>query len=213
MLGLVTSPGTAVAYLCTTRVKVHFVFNGQYWHAGTINHCVVENFTVRLFSSFLTLHYIHLLTIIIFAARSVRWWGFYNIYQLCIYCKICIDLHFLWNLTFNPFEMSVWVSKQFPLNACLITKTRLSKYIENLTTKNGKFSDKNSDIFHISAQNIDCWYSLEPPRRGGSNVYLQSMSFSKIRKIMYAPVNPNFIIYKWGLRGSRLCRRVFVMCT
>ena len=26
-------------------------------------------------------------------------------------------------------------------------------------------------IFHISAQNIDCEYSLEPPRRGGSNEY------------------------------------------
>ena len=26
------------------------------------------------------------------------------------------------------------------------------------------FSVKNSDIFHISAQNIDCGYSLEPPR-------------------------------------------------
>ena len=37
-------------------------------------------------------------------------------------------------------------------------------YIENFTTKNSKFSDKNSDIFHISAQNIDCGYSLEPPR-------------------------------------------------
>ena len=34
-----------------------------------------------------------------------------------------------------------------------------------------KISDKNSDIFHISAQNIDCEYSLEPPRRGGSNEY------------------------------------------
>ena len=37
-----------------------------------------------------------------------------------------------------------------------IMKTRLFKYIENFTTKNWKFSDKkNSDIFHISAQNID----------------------------------------------------------
>ena len=44
-----------------------------------------------------------------------------------------------------------------------ITKTRLFKYIENFTTKNWKFSDKNSDIFHISAQNIDCGYSLELP--------------------------------------------------
>ena len=54
-----------------------------------------------------------------------------------------------------------------------ITKTRLFKYIENFTTKNGKFSDKNSDLFHISAKNIDCgsMYSLEPPWRGGSNEY------------------------------------------
>ena len=29
--------------------------------------------------------------------------------------------------------------------------------------------------FLISAQNIDCEYSLEPPRRGGSNEYPQSM--------------------------------------
>ena len=26
------------------------------------------------------------------------------------------------------------------------------------------FQIENSDIFHISAQNIDCRYSLEPPR-------------------------------------------------
>ena len=45
-----------------------------------------------------------------------------------------------------------------------ITKTRLFKYIENFTIKNWKFSDKKSDFFHISAQNIDCGYSLEPPR-------------------------------------------------
>ena len=37
------------------------------------------------------------------------------------------------------------------------------------------FRYKNSDIFHISAQNIDCGYSLDPPRRGGSNEYPQSM--------------------------------------
>ena len=32
---------------------------------------------------------------------------------------------------------------------------------------------KNSGRFHISAQNIDCGYLLEPPRRGGSNEYPQ----------------------------------------
>ena len=33
-----------------------------------------------------------------------------------------------------------------------ITKTSLFKYTENFTTKKWKFSDKGSDIFHISAQ-------------------------------------------------------------
>ena len=60
-------------------------------------------------------------------------------------------------------------------NGKFIMKTRLFKYIENFTTKKRKFSNKKSDIFHIFAQNIDCGYSLEPPRRGGSNEYPQSM--------------------------------------
>ena len=34
---------------------------------------------------------------------------------------------------------------------------------------------KNSGSFHISSQNIDCGYLLEPPRQGGSNEYPQSM--------------------------------------
>ena len=33
------------------------------------------------------------------------------------------------------------------------------------------FQIKKSDIFHISAQNIDCGYSLELPHQGGSNEY------------------------------------------
>ena len=76
-----------------------------------------------------------------------------------------------------------------------ITKTSLFKYTENFTTKNWKFSDNNSDIFHIYAQNIDWVYLLEPPLRGGSNEYQQSMFFlAKIIGIMYTPVNPSSII-------------------
>ena len=41
--------------------------------------------------------------------------------------------------------------------------------------KNENFQWKFLDIFLIFAQNIDSGYSLEPPRRGGSNVYPQSM--------------------------------------
>ena len=35
------------------------------------------------------------------------------------------------------------------------------------------------DIFNIFAQNINCGYTLEPPRLGGSNEYQQSMLWSK----------------------------------
>ena len=52
-----------------------------------------------------------------------------------------------------------------------------------LRFKNRKFSAKNFDIFLIFAQNIDCGYTLEPPRRGGSNEYPQSIFGAKIRKI------------------------------
>ena len=34
-------------------------------------------------------------------------------------------------------------------------------------------------FFYISAQSIDCGYSLEPPRRGGSNENSQSMFMSR----------------------------------
>ena len=60
-----------------------------------------------------------------------------------------------------------------------ITKTRLFKYTENVNTKNWKFSDKNSDIFHTSAHNIDCEYSLEPPSFWRGNfLYIQIGVFS-----------------------------------
>ena len=66
----------------------------------------------------------------------------------------------------------------------VITKSRLFKYIEKIHLKKLKsFRLKNNSyIFHISAQNIDCGYSLEPPRRGGSNEYPQSMFLSRNKK-------------------------------
>ena len=54
---------------------------------------------------------------------------------------------------------AVWTESS--LCARDITKTSLFKYTENFPTKNWNFPDKNSDFFHISAQNIDCEYSLE----------------------------------------------------
>ena len=64
-------------------------------------------------------------------------------------------------------------------------------------------------IFLISAQNIDCGYSLEPPYWGGSNEYSQSMFWAEIWKIS------DFFIWKfhfWVAKFSiYLNRHVFVM--
>ena len=75
-----------------------------------------------------------------------------------------------------------------------IRKHAYSNILKILQPKKENFHIKKSDIFHISYHNIGCGYSLEPPRRGGSNEYPQPMIFSKIRKIMYTPVNPSFTI-------------------
>ena len=72
---------------------------------------------------------------------------------------------------------------------------------------------KNSNNFHISAQNIDCGYSLEPPCRGDSNEYPQAMFLSRNKKNYVYPCKPQFYYIKVGLKGSKLYRHVFMMKT
>ena len=65
------------------------------------------------------------------------------------------------------------------------------------------------NIFLISAQNINGGYSLEPPRRGGSNEYLQSMFWTEEWKI------PEFFVWKISFLVVKfsvyLKRHVFIM--
>ena len=72
-------------------------------------------------------------------------------------------------------------------HAHAINRDFLALRIEN-------FQLKNFDIFLIFAQNIDCGYTFEPPRRGGSNEYPQSMFLSKNKKNRYTPAYPSFAI-------------------
>ena len=90
-------------------------------------------------------------------------------------------------------------------------KTRLFKFIENFTFKIENFQIKSSDSFHMSAQNIDCGYSLEPPHRGGSKEYPQSMFLSRNKKNNVYPGEPQFYYIKVGFKGgSKFYRYVFV---
>ena len=55
---------------------------------------------------------------------------------------------------------------------------------------------KNSDIFHISAQNIDCGYSLEPPR--------QFKFLRRNKKNNVYPCKPQFYYIKMGFKGVKI---------
>ena len=84
-------------------------------------------------------------------------------------------------------------------------KTRLFKYTENFTKKkNENFQTRSSAIFNISSQNIDCGYSLEPPQRGGSNEYPQSMFLSRNMKNNVYPCKPQFYYIKVGFKGIKI---------
>ena len=64
-----------------------------------------------------------------------------------------------------------------------------------LALKIENFQLKIFDIFsYFCSKHIYCGYSLEPPRRVGSNEYPQSMFWSKNKKSRYTPPYPSFAI-------------------
>ena len=65
-------------------------------------------------------------------------------------------------------------------------------------------------IFLFLLKNIDCGYSLEPPRRGGSNGYQQSMFLSRHMKNIRIFVSEDFQFLEVKV-SIYLNRRVFVM--
>ena len=58
------------------------------------------------------------------------------------------------------------------------------------------FTRKVFDIFNIFARNIHCDYTIEPPRRGGSDEYPQCMFWIKKKK----KIRP-LTILKWCFKG------------
>ena len=106
----------------------------------------------------------------------------------------------------------IWFG-QLQIRHLSLRKHACSNTLKISPPKNENFVIKNSDIFPISAQNIDCRYSLEPPRRGSSNEYPQSMFLNRNKKNNVYPCKPQFYYIKMSLRGSKLYRYVFVMLT
>ena len=84
---------------------------------------------------------------------------------------IFISLEYVTHSPLPPHASGAWWQSK------TLRKHTYSNTLKILHPKKENFQVKNSDIFHISVQNIDCGYLLEPPLRGGSNEYAQSMFF------------------------------------
>ena len=103
-------------------------------------------------------------------------------------------------------------SRAFSGNSRAITKTRLYNFyplIPHLYVEKLGFTGVYI-IFLIFAKIIDCGYSLEPPRRGGSNEYLQSMFWADIWKISEV-LSEHFQFLAVNFSIYILSRRVLVM--
>ena len=66
------------------------------------------------------------------------------------------------------------------------------------------FRQKSLIFFIFLLKNIDCGYSLEPPRRGGSNEYPQSMFLSRNKKNNVYPSKPQFYYVNVGFKGVKI---------
>ena len=93
------------------------------------------------------------------------------------FVHICSPAFLLFGASGRPCFINAAFLVYLPLR-----KHAYSNLLKILPSKNKHFQIKNSDMFRISAQNIDCGYSLKPPRRGASNEYPQSIFLSKNNK-------------------------------
>ena len=104
----------------------------------------------------------------------------------------------------------------------ILSKSSLRKHVfSNIwkisPPKSENFLIKNLIFFLYFCSKYRLWYSLEPPRRGGSNEYPQSMCSSqkkkKKRKLMYIPVNLQFCYIKVALRDNSFTHSLFIVET
>ena len=109
--------------------------------------------------------------------------------------------------SFKGFDSEMWAS------VYALRKHAYSNILKILQPKTENFQMKFCSCFFLFMflLNIGREYSLESPHRGGSNEYPQSMLLSRNKKNNVYPCKPQFYYIKWGLRGVKLYRYIFVM--
>ena len=101
-----------------------------------------------------------------------------------------------WNYTFLDIalEKPIFLTKEIDT----ITKTRLYNF-DPLKPHIYTVKQGYSLFFLFLLKNRDCGYSLEPPRRGGSNEYPQSMFWAEVWKISEIFYLEIFSFWRWNL--------------
>ena len=107
-----------------------------------------------------------------------------NLATLSVYVNVCMSTWYRITALVNS-VIKWFASSENITKTCLYSFDPLKPhfYIVKLEFK-GVYI-----IFHISAQNIDCRYSLEPPQRGGSNEYPQSMFWAECEAVLTSTNN------------------------
>ena len=72
------------------------------------------------------------------------------------------------------------------------------------------FSRKKNDIILVFAQNIDCWYTLEPPRRGELvQTRTHNLCFGANIREIGKPLQPKCWYKKVGYKGVYITQTCF----
>ena len=139
-----------------------------WWSTSTVNCKIITSrrsvILVTFFFFFFFLDFLYILADILDA--------FFDIESLCSWTSLL--------------ETSYHIMKTCPCN--------IYRFFKLLKLKIENFHWQMFDIFLIFAQNIDCGYTLKPPRRGGSNENPLSMFLSKNKKNRYTPAHHSFTI-------------------
>ena len=111
-----------------------------------------------------------------------QWWGWYTL------TRSKMDL-----ISYGVLILRITTNKSDKVD---ITKIRLFKYIENFTTKKGKFSDKKKYFWYFcSKQSLWVLVRTTSVRRSKRVPIIYGFFFfSKIRKIIYSLVNFSFTV-------------------
>ena len=122
--------------------------------------------------------------------------SFYTKHNVAVPCLVYnIKILYKYLAFFLGATHLTFVNQVLPKHAYLIILKMLLQKKKKKKIEN--FQIKNSDIFHISAQNIDSGYSLELPCP-------QSMFLSRNKKSNVYPCKPQFYYIKVESKGVKI---------